>query len=71
MQAAGLAAGRRLSAQWADGSADLQVLAVQGQPGDGSPPADLFGDPAAVPPARPRAPRRRKPPAEPGTEPGA
>lgn len=66
-QAAGLAAGRRLSAQWADGSADLQVLAVHGQPGDAAPlTADLFADPAAAPPAKPRAPRRRKPPAEPG-----
>jgi exodeoxyribonuclease VII large subunit len=66
-QAAGLAAGRRLSAQWADGSAEMQVLAVHGQAGGAStaPAADLFGETAAPPPARPRAPRRRKPPADP------
>ncbi len=63
-QAAGLAAGRRLSAQWADGSADLQVLAVQA-PGSRAAAADLFGDQALAPPARKRAPRRRKPPADP------
>ena len=66
-QAAGLAAGRRLSARWADGSAEMQVLAVHGQAADAqaASPTDLFGDVAAQPPAKPRTPRRRKPPAEP------
>ena len=51
----GLAAGDRLSAQWADGSADVQVMAVQG---------DLAGGaaaPAGGGAARPRRPRRRPP----------
>lgn len=66
-QAAGLAAGRRLAAQWADGSADLQVLAVHGQPdaAPAAPAADLFGGPAVASPAKPRATRRRKPAAKP------
>lgn len=53
-QAAGLAVGSTLAAQWADGSAQVQVLAVQaGAPGlEAAAPA-----PSA---AKPRVPRRRR-----------
>ena len=49
-QAAGLAVGSTLAAQWADGSAQVQVLSVMA--GD---------DVSAAPAAKPRAPRRRRP----------
>ena len=51
---AGLVPGSALAAQWADGSAQVQVLAVH--LGDGPAPA-----PAPVTAPKPRAPRRRRP----------
>ena len=54
-QAAGLVVGSTLAAQWADGSAQVEVLTVQaGTPGMATPMP-----PAAVA-AKPRAPRRRR-----------
>ena len=62
-QAAGLVLGSTLAAQWADGSAQLQVLRVQvdGQGGgqDGGPRGAIEAA-SPAPATKPRAPRRRR-----------